>query len=123
MEGAQIGQAASGIAGLDDILCGGFARGSLFLVKVVPARVRRRSRFKYLLDGAAKGESGLYVTLSETKLELLRGAASHGWTSRNPSRSPSCNRPTASWIQARAQSLLYSSDLELGKPSSWCLPL
>ena len=35
---------------------------------------------RFLLEGAALGERNLYVTLSETKSELLNGAASHGWT-------------------------------------------
>jgi circadian clock protein KaiC len=32
------------------------------------------------MHGAAQGESVLYVTLSESKAELLDGAASHGWS-------------------------------------------
>ena len=31
-------------------------------------------------EGVARGESGLYVTLSETKEELRSVAATHGWS-------------------------------------------
>jgi KaiC/GvpD/RAD55 family RecA-like ATPase len=33
----------------------------------------------FLLEGSAAGEPNLYITLSETKDELLRRAASYGW--------------------------------------------
>jgi circadian clock protein KaiC len=35
---------------------------------------------QYLLEGARAGERCLYVTLSETRDELLAGARSHGWS-------------------------------------------
>src|SRR5690606_17385504 len=35
---------------------------------------------QFLLEGVRRGESGLYVTLSETKDELLAVAESHGWS-------------------------------------------
>jgi circadian clock protein KaiC len=70
---------------------------------------------KFLLEGAERGESGLYVTLSETEAELRDGAASHGWE-----LPPAINIvevvPAESLLDAeQQQSLLYSSDLELGE--------
>ena len=79
MQYEQKSLAASGIPGLDDILCGGFSSGSLFLVEGSPGTGKTTLALSYLLQGAGAGESGLYITLSETKDELLRGAASHGW--------------------------------------------
>ncbi len=35
---------------------------------------------QFLLAGRRRGEPGFYVTLSETKDELLRVARSHGWS-------------------------------------------
>ena len=35
---------------------------------------------QFLLEGAAAGEKGLYITLSETEEELRETAASHGWS-------------------------------------------
>ena len=34
---------------------------------------------QFLLDGAKRGERGLYITLSESKKELVAVARSHGW--------------------------------------------
>jgi circadian clock protein KaiC len=35
---------------------------------------------QYLLEGLSRGEKCLYVTLSETREELVAGAQSHGWS-------------------------------------------
>src|SRR5512138_3729319 len=70
----------SGVPGLDDILAGGFAKGSLFLIEGSPGTGKTTLALRFLLEGAEAGERNLYITLSETKDELLKGAASHGWT-------------------------------------------
>lgn len=71
--------AATGIPGLDDILCGGLARGRLYLVEGVPGSGKTTLAMQFLIDGARHGESCLYVTLSETTEELNTVAQSHGW--------------------------------------------
>ncbi len=78
MADVRVARAATGVPGLDDVLAGGFARGSLFLIEGTPGTGKTTLALRYLLEGADRGESGLYVTLSETKAELLQGAASHG---------------------------------------------
>ena len=35
---------------------------------------------QFLMEGARRGQKGLYVTLSESKTELLEIAESHGWS-------------------------------------------
>src|SRR4051812_25133693 len=69
----------TGSVGLDHILAGGFTPNRLYLIEGDPGAGKTTLALRYLLDGAAKGEKGLYVTLSETKEELTDVAKSHGW--------------------------------------------
>ena len=70
----------TGVAGLDDIMGGGFARGRLFLIEGVPGSGKTSLSIQYLMTAASRGEPVLYVTLSETAEELRAVADSHGWT-------------------------------------------
>jgi circadian clock protein KaiC len=70
---------------------------------------------QFLLEGAGAGERNLYITLSETKAELLDGAASHGWT-LGPNIEVFELQPAEKVLDPdQQQSLLYSSELELGE--------
>ena len=69
----------TGIAGLDDILCGGLTPNRLYLVEGVPGSGKTTLALQYLLEGARLGEPVLYVTLSETEEELRAMAKTHGW--------------------------------------------
>src|SRR6476659_5772919 len=69
--------AATGIAGLDDILCGGLTPYRLYLVEGVPGSGKTTLAMQYLMEGVRNGEPVLYVTLSETEEELRAMAASH----------------------------------------------
>lgn len=71
---------STGIAGLDDILGGGLTPQRVYLVEGSPGAGKTTLGLQFLLDGIGKGESGLYITLSETADELRAVAASHGWT-------------------------------------------
>ena len=73
-------RAKTGISGLDDILSGGFLPHRLYLVDGDPGAGKTTLGLQYLMEGARRGEKCLYITLSETKEELLAGAASHGWS-------------------------------------------
>jgi circadian clock protein KaiC len=70
----------TGVAGLDDVLSGGFTPHRLYLVDGDPGAGKTTLALQYLIEGAKRGEKCLYITLSETKEELLAGAASHGWS-------------------------------------------
>jgi circadian clock protein KaiC len=71
---------ATGIAGMDDILGGGFAASRFYLVEGDPGSGKTTLALQYLLEGRRCSERGLYVTLSETEEELTGVAQSHGWT-------------------------------------------
>ena len=73
-------RSATGIAGLDDVLFGGLVPNRLYLVDGDPGSGKTTLALQYLLEGLRIGESGLYVTLSETKEELAAVASSHNWS-------------------------------------------
>jgi len=72
--------AATGIAGLDHILLGGFPRNRVYLVQGDPGVGKTTLGLQFLLEGIRKGETALYITLSESKEELEAVAESHGWS-------------------------------------------
>ena len=109
------GKAETGIWGLDDILSGGYSRGHVFLVEGAPGTGKTTVALQFLLEGAKAGEKCLYITLSETERELRDGAASHGWTLGNRIEVFELLPPESLLDSEQQQSLLYSSDLELGE--------
>jgi circadian clock protein KaiC len=109
------GKAKTGIWGLDDILSGGFSRGHLFLVEGAPGTGKTTVALQFLLEGTRAGEKCLYITLSETERELRDGAASHGWTLGEGIVVFELLPPESLLDSEQQQSLLYSSDLELGE--------
>jgi circadian clock protein KaiC len=112
---SSVAKTSSGISGLDDILCGGFAKRRLFLVEGSPGAGKTTLALQFLLAGAAAGEKGLYITLSETEEELRDGAASHDWKLHNNIDVFELAPPENLLDADQQQSLLYSSDLELGE--------
>ena len=103
-----------GIEGLDDITAGGLARGRLFLLEGSPGTGKTTIATQFLAAGAAAGEPSLYITLSETEDEFRAGAKSHGW-SLDGIDIFELVPPESLLDDDQQQSLLYSSDLELGE--------
>lgn len=103
-----------GIAGLDDVTAGGLARGRLFLLEGNPGTGKTTIATQFLMAGAAAGERGLYITLSETEEEFREGARSHGWDLTGIDIFELIP-PENLLDEDQQQSLLYSSDLELGE--------
>jgi len=106
--------ALTGVDGLDDILAGGFSRGRLFLLEGSPGTGKTTLATQFLMEGARRGERCLYVTLSETEDEMRASALSHGWDLTNITLFELVP-PDSLLDEEQQQSLLYSSDLELGE--------
>ena len=108
-------KALFGIDGLDDILLGGLRRNRLFLFEGSPGSGKTTLALQFLLEGAQAGEKSLYITLSETEAELREVALSHGWSLDDGIDIFELAPPENLLDEAQQQSLLYSSDLELGE--------
>jgi circadian clock protein KaiC len=106
--------AETGIVGLDNVLVGGLARGRVFLFEGSPGTGKTTVALQFLVTGAAAGERVLYITLSETEDELRDSARSHGW-SLDGVEIFELVPPESLLDEDQQQSLLYSSDLELGE--------
>lgn len=70
---------STGIAGLDEVLGGGFVRGGLALLQGEPGTGKTTLGLQFLFDGAARGERGMYVSLTEDRRDIARICAAHGW--------------------------------------------
>ena len=105
-------RASTGVAGLDDVLIGGFPRDHLYLIEGDPGTGKTTLALQFLLEGRERGESGLYVTLSESKNELLQIAASHGWNLEGIAVFEMT--PTEAELSPEAQyTVFHPSDVEL----------
>jgi len=71
--------AATGIEGLDHILLGGFPRDHVYLLQGDPGVGKTTLGLQFLLEGVRNGETAMYITLSETRDELLAVGRSHNW--------------------------------------------
>jgi len=74
---------STGIPGLDDILHGGLAKGFLYLIEGNPGAGKTTLALQFLIEGAKRGEKGLYLSLAESEDELRHVAASHGMDLKN----------------------------------------
>ncbi|RZJ37174.1 MAG: circadian clock protein KaiC, partial [Brevundimonas sp.] len=106
--------AGFGVVGMDDILAGGLERERVYLLEGAPGTGKTTAAMRFLLEGVRAGEVGLYITLSETEEELRGTAESHGWSLDGVSIFELVP-PESLLDEQQQQSLLYSSDLELGE--------
>ena len=56
-----MGNAKTGISGLDEILSGGLARGHVFLLEGEPGAGKTTVAVQFVLEGAKAGERSLYI--------------------------------------------------------------
>ena len=109
-EGARV---STGVSGLDDILGGGLTRDRIYLVEGTPGSGKTTLALQFLLKGRELGESGLYITLSETEHELKAAAASHGWSLDGIDLFELVSEEGLD--PDSEQSVLHPSDVELGE--------
>ncbi len=105
---------SSGVQGLDYILRGGYAKFRSHLIEGRPGSGKTTLGLQFLIEGVSHGEKCLYITLLESKRELLSVANKHGWNLDGivifelvP--------PELSLDPSQLQTLVHSSDLELGE--------
>jgi circadian clock protein KaiC len=99
---------------LDYILGGGYARGHIHLLEGSPGCGKTTLGLQFLMEGRDRGEATLYITLSESRDELLHAAATHGWN-LDGIEIFELVPPELSLDPEREQSIVYASDLELGE--------
>jgi circadian clock protein KaiC len=68
------------VDGLDEVLGGGLPKNCFYLVQGDPGSGKTTLALQFLLEGVRRGERVFYITLSETRDELLKVARSHGWS-------------------------------------------
>lgn len=104
----------TGLPPLDRILNGGFAFNRVHLIEGEPGSGKTTLGLQFLLEGHAQGERTLYITMSESREELLQVAEVHGWD-LSGIEIFELVPPELSLDPEREQSIVYSSDLELGE--------
>lgn len=108
------GPVSSGSAPLDYILGGGYAANRVHLIEGAPGCGKTTLGLQFLIEGAGKSEKCLYITLSESRDELLHMARTHGWD-LSGIEIFELVPPELSLDTEREQSIVYASDLELGE--------
>ena len=106
----------TGLSGLDAIIGGGLPSNCVYLVQGDPGSGKTTLALQFLFEGRRRGESCLYITLSEMKEELERVAISHGWSLEGiPLLEFSA---IESLLQPESQTTVFHpSEMELGKVS------
>jgi circadian clock protein KaiC len=105
---------SSGVDGLDYVLRGGYAKYRSHLVEGRPGSGKTTLGLQFLIKGAENAEKCLYITLSESKRELMSVAARHG-LSLDGVEILELVPPELSLDPSQLQTLVHSSDLELGE--------
>jgi circadian clock protein KaiC len=81
-ETASLEKVSTGISGLDTMSYGGFHKFSTTLITGASGVGKTIMAMHFILEGAKKGQKGLYIAFEESRTQLLRNADSFGWPMR-----------------------------------------
>jgi circadian clock protein KaiC len=113
---------STGIAGLDNVLGGGLTKERLYLVEGDPGAGKTTLALQFLAEGAARGETVLYITLAETEVELRAVAEAHGMSLQGVTVHEVI--PDESLLDPGEQyTVLQPSEVELGETNSMIIKL
>jgi circadian clock protein KaiC len=102
------------MSGLDNILGGGLDPDRLYLVEGAPGTGKTTLALQFLLEGVQRGERVLYITLSESEVELRLVAERHGWSLKGVPVFQLVP-PEASEGPEQEVTLFHPAELELGE--------
>ncbi len=105
---------STGVPGLDSVLCGGFLRTGFYLLQGNPGSGKTTLSLQFLLSCARRGERGLYISLTESRQDLLRTCRSHGWD-LDAIEIADLTRSDANLKSENQYSVFHPSEVELGQ--------
>lgn len=70
---------SSGVPGLDELVEGGFPKGSTVLISGAPGTGKTIMAMQFLMEGIRNGEKVLYLSLEEIEESLKEQAKQFGW--------------------------------------------
>ena len=102
---------STGIAGLDEVLYGGFIAGRSYLISGPPGTGKTTLGWLFLSAGSAAGEAALFITFGETEAELRDNARRSGFS---PDRTTFLDLSPSSELFAKSQSydIFSASEVE-----------
>ncbi|MBC3920952.1 AAA family ATPase [Undibacterium sp. CY18W] len=113
---------STGIAGLDNVLGGGLTKERLYLLEGDPGSGKTTIALQFLIEGAKRGETVLYITLAENDVELRAVADAHGLSMDGVHIHEVI--PEESLLDPSEQyTVLHPSEVELGETNSLILQM
>lgn len=105
---------STGVKGLDTVLYGGLLRSGFYLLQGNPGSGKTTLSLQYLFQCAQRGERGLYISLTESRRDLLRTCRSHGWD-LEAIEIADLTRSDANLKSENQYSVFHPSEVELGQ--------